>query len=162
MGLTMEIREIREEEYQLIVQWNKRKDADFLQQWAGPFAYAYPISVNQIANRIEEGNDIYVIEENEKVIGSFEYNINEAKKQAFLSRVIMDEEERGKGLGTQALLLLAEKVFNENAKINKIVLHVYCYNAGAIRCYEKAGFQITELNEENDQKWNSYTMTLHK
>ena len=148
----MEVREIREEEYQYIVQWNKRKDADFLQQWAGPVVYEYPISVNQIANRVAEGGEIYVVLEQGKVIGSFECNTQPGNKQAFLCRVILDETKRGKGYGTKALQLLTEHVFLQNPHVTQIVLHVYTFNTGAIRCYEKAGFHITEEKTEKNRK----------
>lgn len=158
----MEIRGIREEEYRYIVQWNKRKDADFLQQWAGPVVYEYPITVNQIANRVAEGNEIYVAVEQNQILGTFECIVDAKNHQGFLCRVLMDENRRGKGLGTKALQLLVEKVFSENPEMTQIELHVYCYNIGAIRCYEKVGFCITEQKESPNHKWDSYTMILKK
>lgn len=158
----MEIRVIREEEYHCIVQWNKRTDADFLQQWAGPVAYTYPISESQIASRIDEGNDIYVVVEDEQVIGSFEYNINEVKKQAFLSRVIFDSAKRGMGYGTRAMSLLTKDIFEKHDQMNKIILHVYCFNEGAIKCYQKAHFEIVEESVSQNPKWNSYTMVCKR
>lgn len=157
----MEIKEIQEQDYHYLVDWNKRKNQDFLQQWAGPIAYFYPISERQIAARIDDGAHIYIVQQDEKVIGSFELDINLGKKQAFLSRVLFDEVIHGQGLGTKALSLMANNVF-EKYPIHKIILHVYCFNTGAIRCYQKVGFRITATNETEDGKWNSYTMECQK
>lgn len=157
----MTIREITEDDFHFLVGWNKRKEADFLQQWAGPVAYEYPISQRQIAERIDEGSRIYIIEENAEVIGTFELDMNEGKKQAFLSRVLFDETKTGKGYGTKAMKCMQDMVF-QNPKMNKIILHVYCYNIAAIRCYEKSGFRTTAYHVAENAKWNSLTMECRK
>lgn len=155
--MAMNIRKITEEDYHYLIDWNKRKDQDFLQQWAGPFAYEYPINQMQIAARIDEGSNIFIVEEQGYVIGTFELDLNEGRKQAFLSRVLFDEQKQGNGLGTKSMLLMCEEVF-KNSKMNKIILHVYCYNTVAIHCYENAGFRVTGFNQSENQKWNSFTM----
>lgn len=157
----MNIEEIQEFEYHYLIDWNKRKDKNFLQQWAGPYAYEYPISERQIAMRIDEGAHIYMVKTEEETIGSFELDMNLAKKQAFLSRVLFNEKQCGKGYGTQALSFVAKELF-EKYPIHKIILHVYCFNLSAIKCYEKVGFHVTEMNEAPDEKWNSYTMECRK
>lgn len=153
----MIIRIMNEDDYHYLIDWNKRKDENFLQQWAGPVAYEYPITTKQVAKRIDEGNQILVFEADDRVIGSMEVQINEAKKQVFISRVLFNEEVRKKGYGAMAMKQLLFEIFQNN-KVNKAVLHVYCYNVGAIHCYENVGFRVTEFHQAEDSTWNSYTM----
>lgn len=157
----MEIQYLSEENFHYLVDWNKRTNPDFLQQWAGPYAYSYPICENQIAARIADGIQIYMVKEKEQIIGTFELDLNFGKKQAFLSRVLFAESSRGQGFGTRALKLMADELFSKYS-ISKIILHVYCFNTEAVRCYEKAGFQITATQTDTNPKWNSYTMEYHR
>ena len=54
--------------------------------------------------------------------------------------VITDKASQGHGLGTDALNCLVDFGFGE-LRLERIYLHVFDYNARAIRSYEKAGFQ---------------------
>ncbi len=47
----------------------------------------------------------------------------------------------GKGYGTEATRLIVRHAF-QTLNLNRVWLHVYESNEGAIRCYEKAGFRI--------------------
>jgi len=47
----------------------------------------------------------------------------------------------GKGYGTEAAQLLVRHAF-QTLNLNRVQLDVYEFNQKAIRCYEKAGFQI--------------------
>jgi RimJ/RimL family protein N-acetyltransferase len=52
---------------------------------------------------------------------------------------IGDEEFRGRGFGTDAVSALVEFCFS-TLNLHKLYLHVFEFNLGAIRSYEKAGF----------------------
>jgi RimJ/RimL family protein N-acetyltransferase len=54
--------------------------------------------------------------------------------------VITDKASQGRGLGTDALNCLVDFGFGE-LRLERIYLHVFDYNARAMRSYEKAGFQ---------------------
>ncbi|MBE5793776.1 MAG: GNAT family N-acetyltransferase [Clostridiales bacterium] len=62
-------------------------------------------------------------------------------RQGEIGMVIASAEDRGKGLGTEALQLLARFAF-ETLGLERIELEVHMQNATAIRCYEKAGFVL--------------------
>ena len=53
---------------------------------------------------------------------------------------IGDEENRGQGIGSEALRLLCGYAF-DYLNIKSLFLRVYSFNPGAVRCYEKVGFQ---------------------
>ncbi len=57
-----------------------------------------------------------------------------------LGIMIGETDEWGKGYGTESVLLLLQHGF-ETLNLNRISLRVYEDNPGAIRAYEKAGFQ---------------------
>jgi len=61
---------------------------------------------------------------------------------------IMDEDYRGRGLGTMALRQAAEYAFDE-MELSVLVLTVFPDNEPAIRSYGKVGFKKTELLKES-------------
>ena len=58
--------------------------------------------------------------------------------------VVTDKASQGRGLGTDALNCLVDFGFGE-LRLERIYLHVFDYNARAIRSYEKAGFQTDAI-----------------
>ena len=58
--------------------------------------------------------------------------------------VITEKASQGRGLGTDALNCLVDFGFGE-LRLERIYLHVFDYNARAIRSYEKAGFQTDAI-----------------
>lgn len=161
-GVTLiTIRTIERKDYQSIVDWNNAKDEDYLFQWSGLKTYVYPISVEQIESHAKESS-IYMIEKDDMTIGSIELsNINNEKKTAFVCRFIFQEEMRNKGYGKCALEKLCKMAF-EKINLETLKLRVYCFNVGAIRCYEQVGFLIKDYHQQSDSKWNYYTMELVK
>ena len=61
---------------------------------------------------------------------------------------IMDEDYRGRGLGTMALRQAAEYAFDE-MELSVLVLTVFPDNEPAIRSYGKVGFKKTEILKES-------------
>lgn len=62
-------------------------------------------------------------------------------RQGEIGMVIAGQEDRGRGLGTEALELLAEFAFTALG-LERIELEVHMDNAAALRCYQKAGFTL--------------------
>ncbi len=152
---------ITEKDYHYLVDWNDGKNADYLFQWAGHKTYHYPITIEQICLRSkEENSQIYMIFSDDKSIGSVEIDkISKEDLSANICRFILCDGEKSKGFGTLALKQLSNMVFTEMG-FKKLTLGVFCYNVGAIRCYEKVGFLVKEYHQREDTKWNSYTMEL--
>ena len=76
---------------------------------------------------------------------------------------IGDEKRRGKGYGTDALLLLASYAF-KLLNLHNLLLRVASFNARAIRCYEKVGFREmgrrTEAILVNGKRYDNVYMQL--
>ncbi|WP_423408134.1 GNAT family N-acetyltransferase [Heyndrickxia sp. MSNUG] len=71
------------------------------------------------------------------VIHSIEWN----NRAGMLAIGIGDARDRNKGYGSDALKLILRYAFHE-LNLHRVGLDVIEYNAGAIRAYQKAGFQI--------------------
>ena len=153
---------ITKKDYNLFLDWNDGKDEDYLFQWAGPNVYHYPITIDQIKSHMNESFlRVYIILDNGNPIGSIELEkINNETLSAHINRFILCDDAKNKGFGTLALKQLINIAFKELG-LKKLTLYVYCFNVGAIRCYEKAGFLLREFHQRKDTKWNYYTMEIN-
>ncbi|MGZ4113390.1 MAG: GNAT family N-acetyltransferase [Tumebacillaceae bacterium] len=80
--------------------------------------------------------------ETDELIGFVALHSVEWNNRAGLLAIgIGDLANRSKGYGSDALHLILRYAFHE-MNLNRVGLDVIEYNAGAIRAYEKAGFQI--------------------
>jgi len=66
--------------------------------------------------------------------------IDRENGSAELTIVIIDKAAQNRGVGTDAVNCILDFGFGE-LRLERIYLHVFDYNARAIRAYEKAGFQ---------------------
>jgi diamine N-acetyltransferase len=81
-------------------------------------------------------------DDNWKIIGSLAFDpIDWHVRAAEMGILIGDKTYWNRGYGTEAVRLLCRHGFN-TLNLNRIFLHVFDNNPGAIRAYEKAGFTI--------------------
>ncbi|MEA4863224.1 MAG: GNAT family N-acetyltransferase [Victivallaceae bacterium] len=156
------LKPIDERGYQDIIDWNNGKDESYLHQWAGHKAYKYPLTIEQIRARAEneKASRIYMIYDDDCPIGSIELDgMDLQNASARICRFILSENKRNMGLGTAALRELVGIAFRD-FNIKKLHLGVFCFNVGAIRCYEKCGFRVEQYFHRDDGKWSSYVMSL--
>ncbi|MDP5274274.1 GNAT family N-acetyltransferase [Chengkuizengella axinellae] len=173
MKITLEL--INELDFSKIVDIVNEYDSDFLVQWAG-LTYKYPLSVEQMEEHYnrgintKEGNAyVYKIKDTElgRFIGSIQLaRFDEAKKEAVIGRFIIDNKFRGKGIGQAALKHLVRLGF-EQFELNRLKLNVFHINKGAIKCYEKVGFQQIDVNPKlykssTGEWWDQIQMLLSK
>lgn len=71
--------------------------------------------------------------------------LDEEPPRVYLFDIEVDEEHRGKGIGTLAMQALEEEGRQRKAK--QLMLSVFFKNPGAIRLYERLGFEPTERGE---------------
>ncbi len=74
----------------------------------------------------------------------FAEELQASRRSAFIYDFLIYKEYQRKGYGSQALTILEEKV--KELGIETISLHVFGHNRAAIDLYQKAGFEITDLN----------------
>ncbi|WP_346897841.1 GNAT family protein [Clostridium sp. UBA7503] len=166
---------IKKEDLNKIVEWNSNKSADELLQWAGPL-YEHPLTLSQVEKYfLDEKNkgvvDTYIYKiatiSTGDIIGTVELReVDQENKVARVCRFLIGEEkERGKGIGALALKEVLRIGF-EVKGFEKITLGVFDFNKGAVRCYEKAGFEIEKLIKDarkaKDGYWSLYEMSVSK
>ena len=131
-------------------------------QFAGPI-FSFPIDRNQVESYLSNPNrTVFKIENSSRqAIGMAEIS-DEGGNVAKLARIIIGEESmRGKGIGTELMNQLADYGFNQLKK-KKLILNVYSWNLGAIKCYEKVGFRRTDKSPTvvtvGSEKWEAIAM----
>src|SRR5512138_3275462 len=70
--------------------------------------------------------------------------VNWGKPKAFIYDFVVDEDQRGKGYGKQAMLALEDVV--RGLGLDEIGLHVFGFNTIARDLYLKVGYEITDLH----------------
>ena len=157
------IRPATEIDYEAIVGWNENKDEAYLFQWAGMLSYQYPLTKEQVRRQAEkDGVSLFMAYAGETPIGAGEIcDINEEAKTGRICRLIFSEKAKNKGYGERFVKGLSRIAFEEMGLVS-LSLRVYCFNVGAIRCYEKAGFRVTAYFEEENSHWNNYSMEYRK
>ncbi len=96
-----------------------------------------------ITNQTKEGNFQFAIirTADNELIGNCGFNkIDQVNGTGNIGIFIGEEENRGKGYGTEALKLLISFGF-DYLNLNNIMLSVYSFNERAIKCYKKLGFK---------------------
>lgn len=131
----------------------KIDDWEYLQNWihseakliqfAGPI-FSFPIDQKQVENYLSKPNrTVFKIDNENQTIGTAEIS-SEKENVAKLARILIGEKSmRGKGIGTELINKLGNYAFDELNK-SEIILNVYSWNIGAIKCYEKAGYSKTD------------------
>jgi len=104
-----------------------------------------PVSLERVIEkyrpRILAKTDVfpYFITRNGTPIGFIQYYIND-EASIGLDMWIGNEDSRGKGRGTEALMMMVELIHRRYPQAKEIFITPDAQNARAIRCYRKAGF----------------------
>ncbi len=145
IGEHVMLREYRQDDFQHIRKWvNDRATTEYLSPifWF-PQTEADTTDFLSRALRAAPNAAYFVIADakDESYIGQMDiFEINWKIRKGILGTVIGNEAARGKGYGTEALVLLQEYAFGVLG-LERLELDVYAENERAVRCYTKAGFQ---------------------
>jgi ribosomal protein S18 acetylase RimI-like enzyme len=77
-------------------------------------------------------------------------NLDTANKNGFIYDIAIDESQRGKGYGRQAMQLIEEKA--RELGLRQMGLHVFAKNKVALNLYESLGYETKSLNMIKDLK----------
>ena len=105
----------------------------------------YPVTSKKLQDVLDkdahdrDGCAYVVTEDDGKLIGFFVLAVNVSNNSGFLKFVIINNELRGKGYGTQMIKLLLRYAF-DIAGVSSVQLNVFDANNNAKKCYQKAGF----------------------
>ncbi|MDR7372679.1 GNAT family protein [Flavobacterium aquidurense] len=141
------------------------KNAKDLMQFGGP-EFTFPLTEEQIDKTLSDQNRIAFRVANSSdgnTIGHCEIYFKD--DSAKLGRIlIIDKNQRGKGIGEQMVILLLQYIL-ENRRERNIELNVFDFNIGAIKCYEKVGFVINPdkklIREVDGETWTALNMVLN-
>lgn len=160
----IELKPFKIDHWEYLKKW-VANDAE-LNQFAGQI-FTFPVDKNQVRSYLSNLNrKVFIIEnENKKAIGIGEI-ISIDERVAKLARILIGEKSmRGKGIGTELISKLTEFGFNKLKK-QKIILNVYTWNMGAIKCYKKVGYSQTDkpiikINVDS-QEWETIEMAIYQ
>lgn len=135
-----------------------------LMQFAGP-GFSYPLTIEQLIESLKDPKRIafkLIDSESNTHIGHAEIYLTD--NSAKLGRILIgDPTFRGKGLCKQIINELVNYVYS-NTDRTLIELNVFDWNTGAIKCYEKTGFDInpgkTLERTVNGKTWIALNMIL--
>jgi RimJ/RimL family protein N-acetyltransferase len=93
-----------------------------------------------------ENNYLFQIqlEENREKIGMIWMKHETPRPHGFILDISLNKEQRGKGFGKQAMLALED--FAKGLGIETLALHVFAYNAAAMKLYKGLGYEVTSQN----------------
>lgn len=91
-----------------------------------------------------------IIDESGEKVGVIWYQFQERPpfKEAFILDLEIMPEYRRRGYAQQAMLAVEAEARERG--MNRMALHVFGQNTGAIRLYEKLGYQATNINMAKD------------
>lgn len=108
--------------------------------------------------------DLAIVDPTQNIlVGEVVVNLYDEKKQSMNFRILIGPRGRNRGLGTEATQLMIDYVF-KNTNLHQLTLSVYDFNPRAKSVYEKVGFILESIDENElnyDGKWiDSINMKL--
>lgn len=139
------LREYRESDKERIREWVN--DPEVTRNLSNIFirGHTEPMSsgfVDRILRNEDRNGFYYIIARREdgEYLGQIDLaGIDWYNRRGTLAIVIPDRENRGKGIGSEAIRLLLDYAFNR-INLHKVELEVYEYNKGAYELYLRLGF----------------------
>ncbi|OEH93998.1 GNAT family N-acetyltransferase [Bacillus solimangrovi] len=158
------------DDFPTIIEWSG--DERFLLQWSGP-SLKYPLDENQLEKLLDgankEGNSeslMYKVIDSHcnEMVGIIALSrLNYKHRTGRIGKVLTSPTMRGKGLGKWMMKEMCRIGFEE-LSLHRISLGVFDFNEGAIRCYEKVGFQkdglLREVVQVDGEYWNMFEMSM--
>ena len=99
------------------------------------------------------------------LVGEVVVNLYDEKNHSMNFRILIGPRGRNRGLGTEATQLIIDYVF-KNTTLNQLTLSVFAFNPRAKYVYEKVGFVIDSIDEnefEFEGEWiDSVNMKLER
>ena len=158
--IVIELKPFKIDDWKYLKKWISSESE--LIQFAGQI-FSFPVDRKQVESYLSDPNrTVFIIEnENKQSIGISEISILQ-ENTAKLARILIGEKSmRGKGIGTDLINKLTEYGF-DNLKKERIILNVYSWNIGAIKCYEKVGFSQTDkpikFVKVGNEQWETIEM----
>jgi ribosomal protein S18 acetylase RimI-like enzyme len=93
-----------------------------------------------------KNNYLYTLYDGSDAVGMIwmRANVDRPTNDGFILELYVEESQRGKGYGKQAMLLIEEKA--RELGLKSIGLHVFGSNKVARNLYEAVGYEVTSVN----------------
>ncbi|HEY6977900.1 MAG TPA: GNAT family protein [Chitinophagaceae bacterium] len=152
-------------DFDRFISWVDSKE--LLMQIAGP-NFSFPLTTDQLQKYLDDKNSyaFNVIDlSNDKVIGHAEVILS-GNDTCKLDKVLIgDKSDRGRGIGLEVINELLRFSF-EKLGAGEVELNVFDWNIAGIKCYEKAGFCMSQNKKMtisiNGEVWTALNMTIDK
>ena len=140
----MKLRQATKSDLETVINWIP--DARNCMLWAGP-KVIFPIGLEQLCDALEfNRNHTYSLSDEKNLLGLGQIRIFE-NKRGHLSRIIVNPESRGKGIGSIFCTELINKA--KQLECKTISLNVNKDNEIAQRLYKKLGFIVPTKKSED-------------
>jgi ribosomal protein S18 acetylase RimI-like enzyme len=105
-------------------------------------------AAESLADQFEKNHQYLIINLDKKDVGycSFEH-FNDHKIQTKIHKIYLKSDCRGNGVGTFVLNQI--KILSISKGITKMILNVNRYNQGAVKAYQKIGFEVVRTIDIN-------------
>lgn len=164
----MRLRPYRKADFTYIEKWIKNERTHAL--WCANIL-PYPTTAQEFHNKLEQDEKAWggcgytFTDDRGKPVGFLTYSINERENSGFVTFAIVDNEYRGKGIGTQMMKLLLQYAYMIT-NVSSVKLNVFDCNERAKKCYEKNGFETVSVTPEaflfGDEKWGRCFMVAKR
>lgn len=142
-----------------------------MHEWSGSL-FSYPLTDDALAWYIEDANeprsDVHIYKaidgKTGEALGHISLgSISGRDRSARLTRVLVGDAARGRGVCTQ-MIRAALQIGFEELKLHRISLGVYTFNHAAIRCYLRCGFHkegvLRDVVRHGDEYWSLVEMSI--
>ena len=155
------IQQFDETDFPRLISWIDSEE--MLLQFAGGI-FQHPLTYEQLHDYLKNEDRMVFKVLNKKtngVIGHAEI-LKMDRTTAKICRILIDQNQRGKGFGQALMKVLIEFAINK-LNATSIELNVYDWNTAAIQCYEKVGFKInpvksTTVKFKENTEWRAVNM----
>ena len=162
----IELKPFLECDFQRLISWSTSQE--IITQFAGPI-FKFPLSIEQLEEYVSEIDRFpfkVLDSKTQAVIGHAEILLTPENKTIKICRILIgDESKRGKGFGQKIIDELLRICFIDK-QMNKVELNVFDWNTGAVKCYEKVGFEFNSSksfkSEVDGNTWTAVNMVLEK
>ncbi len=162
----MELRKYKNSDAKTILTWIGTERE--LRLWSADRYNNYPISEVDINNNYKECSKdgfypLTMIDDNHIIGHLILRNPTSDKSIIRMGFIIVDNKKRGCGYGKK-IIELAIKYAKEKLHAKEINLGVFTCNTSALKCYEKSGFVVVDIEKNaynfHGEKWDCAEMIL--
>jgi RimJ/RimL family protein N-acetyltransferase len=142
------------------------KDAEVIKLTGSDSQYDREFTINWYNTRNEQIDrlDLAIVDRSKGIlVGEVVVNLYDEKNQCMNFRILIGPRGRDRGLGTEATRLFINYIFSHTI-LKTLTLSVFVFNPRAKRVYEKVGFLVESIDEnelEFEGEWiDSVNMKL--